>query len=132
MHKWYSFLSKLTPFSSKKANLITRVSLDQLILAPSGSAIFYTSMTLFEGNISYDAVSTRLQANWYPTLLRSWAVYIPVQFCNFTIFPPRFHLPVLSVVSLFWNAYLSYMNANAQEKEKGKEQEDIMAEGGVN
>ena len=38
-------------------------------------------------------------------------LFVPVQLANFSIVPPHLRLVLVNVVSLFWNAYLSYANS---------------------
>jgi len=53
----------------------------------------------------------RISNGYVPTLLRAWAVYIPTQFINFSLVPPHLRFVFVNVVSLFWNTYLSSVNA---------------------
>jgi len=61
----------------------------------------------------------RISENYQPTLLRNWGVFIPAQIINFSIVPHHLRFGVVSVVSLFWNTYLSAVNARTHEEDKG-------------
>ncbi|TFK35307.1 hypothetical protein BDQ12DRAFT_655678 [Crucibulum laeve] len=118
MTYWYAFLNKLK-FASPTKALIYRVWLDQAILTPGAVAAFYTSMAVLEGKPK--EAWPRIQNAYVPTLVRNWGVFIPTQIINFSLVPPHLRLVVVSIVSLFWNTYLSAANAAAQ-KAKGIEQ----------
>jgi len=110
--KWFQFLSRLQfPSPAKKA--IYSTTLDQAFLSPGMVAFFFTSMTLLEGKKFVD-VKERLSKTYVPTLMRNWAVFVPTQLINFALVPPHLRFVVVSVVSLFWNTYLSAVNAAQQ------------------
>ncbi|GAA6002557.1 hypothetical protein JCM10207_001181 [Rhodosporidiobolus poonsookiae] len=87
-----------------------RVALDQFALTPCMVSLFFTAQTFLEGK-GVDEAKKRLEKSWWPTLQRNWGVWIPVQLANFSLVPPHMRLVVVNVVSLFWNAYLSYANS---------------------
>jgi len=57
----------------------------------------------------------RVQAAYVPTLVRNWSVFIPTQIVNFSLVPPHLRFFTVSIVSLFWNTYLSASNASHHE-----------------
>jgi len=89
------------------------VYLDQSIFSPAAVAYFFGSMSLLEGNGLGEA-GNRISHAYIPTLLRNWTLYIPTQVINFSIVPPHLRFLFVSVVSLFWNTYLSAVNAQEQ------------------
>ena len=48
-----------------------------------------------------------LSQAFVPTLLRNWAVFIPVQILNFSVVPPQGRFVFVSVVNLFWSESFS-------------------------
>lgn len=58
-----------------------------------------------------------METSFFPTLTTNWSVWIPVQAVNFSIVPIHLRLLSVNVVSLFWNAYLSYANAKSASPE---------------
>jgi len=113
MTKWYQFLNRIK-FPSPTKALVYRVWLDQAILTPFAVGFFYSSMSVLEGKPE-EAVD-RVKAAYVPTLIRNWAVYIPTQLVNFSLIPPHLRFVTVSVVSLFWNTYLSYSNARRADE----------------
>ncbi|KAF8892308.1 hypothetical protein CPB84DRAFT_1826122 [Gymnopilus junonius] len=109
MTKWYQLLNRIK-FPSPTKALVYRVWLDQAFLTPVAIAFFYSSMSVLEGK-TQDAFH-RVKSAYVSTLIRNWGVFIPTQLINFSLVPPHLRFVVVGVVSLFWNTYLSYSNAN--------------------
>ncbi|KAJ3502498.1 hypothetical protein NLJ89_g8859 [Agrocybe chaxingu] len=119
MTKWYQFLNGIK-FPSPTKALMYRLWLDQAILTPVAVAFFYGSMSMLEGKPN-EAVD-RVKAAYVPTLIRNWGVYIPTQIINFSIIPPHLRFVTVSIVSLFWNTYLSASNASHEKAQRAAEQ----------
>ncbi|KAI0056889.1 hypothetical protein BV25DRAFT_1831774 [Artomyces pyxidatus] len=107
--KWLQFLGRLQ-FSSPTKAIIYRTWLDQSLAAPLVVGWFFTSMTFLEGHGLSEATE-RMKASYAPTLMRGWLVFGPAQAINFWLVPPQLRFVFLGVVSLFWNTYLSAVNA---------------------
>ncbi|PPQ70613.1 hypothetical protein CVT24_000686 [Panaeolus cyanescens] len=121
MTKWYQLLNGMK-FPSPRKALVYRVWLDQAILTPGAVAFFYGCMSVLEGKPG-EAIP-RIKAAYVPTILRNWAVYIPTQIINFALVPPHLRLVVVSVVSLFWNTYLSASNTRAEQEAKALQEQN--------
>ncbi|KAG6807601.1 hypothetical protein H0H92_006959 [Tricholoma furcatifolium] len=114
MTKWYQYLNSIN-FGSPTRAVVARVALDQAVLTPVAVAFFFGSMSTLEGK-PHEAVE-RIQAAYVPTLFRNWGVFLPTQIINFAVVPHHLRFVVVSVVSLFWNTYLSAVNARQQRLE---------------
>ncbi|KAJ7735708.1 hypothetical protein B0H16DRAFT_1425907 [Mycena metata] len=114
--KWYQLLNRLQ-FKSPTKGIVYRVWLDQCVLTPGAVIVFFGSMALLEGKPQ--EVVPRIGAGYVPTLLRNWAVFVPTQIINFWLVPPHLRFVVVSVVSLFWNTYLSVANSIAKKQAVG-------------
>jgi len=112
MTKWYQFLNRIK-FPSPMKAVMYRVWLDQAVLTPVAVGFFFGSMTLLEGK-SVSEAGHRIRSAYVPTLLRNWGVFIPTQIINFAFIPHHLRFVTVSIVSLFWNTYLSAVNANEQ------------------
>ncbi|KAI8996219.1 hypothetical protein BD414DRAFT_512668 [Trametes punicea] len=110
--KWLQFLERLK-FSSPTKGVVYRVYLDQGVFTPMVVGMFFGSLTLLEGKGVF-AAKERIQEAYVPTLLRNWGVFIPTQIVNFSLVPPHLRFVTVGTVSLFWNAYLSSVNAKKQ------------------
>ncbi|KAI6103955.1 hypothetical protein EDD16DRAFT_1888077 [Pisolithus croceorrhizus] len=112
--KWYQLLNRIK-FSSPTKAVVYRVWLDQAILTPVAVGVFFGTMSILEGQGVSGAVE-RTRTAYEPTLIRNWMVFIPTQIINFSIVPHHLRFVVVSVVSLFWNTYLSAVNARSQRQ----------------
>ncbi|SCZ99520.1 BZ3500_MvSof-1268-A1-R1_Chr3-1g06059 [Microbotryum saponariae] len=118
--RWYQMLEgiKLKSKPARTSRIVhlrfvaTRVGLDQFVLTPVLVSVFYTSMALSEGQ-GIQGAKERVRSAWWPTLQKNWGLFIPVQIANFAIVPAHLRLVLVNVVSLFWNAYLSYANSKS-------------------
>ncbi|OAX36120.1 hypothetical protein K503DRAFT_802292 [Rhizopogon vinicolor AM-OR11-026] len=113
--KWYQLLNRIK-FSSPTKAVIYRVWLDQAILTPVAVGFFFGTMSILEGQ-GISGARDRISTAYTPTLIRNWGVFIPTQIINFAIVPHHLRFVVVSVVSLFWNTYLSAINASSQHQE---------------
>ncbi|KAI6118236.1 hypothetical protein F5141DRAFT_609658 [Pisolithus sp. B1] len=129
--KWYQLLNRIK-FSSPTKAVVYRVWLDQAILTPVAVGVFFGTMSILEGQgvsgasgthphgkslcSSAEKILTVAQQAYEPTLIRNWMVFIPTQIINFSIVPHHLRFVVVSVVSLFWNTYLSAVNARSQRQ----------------
>ncbi|GAA5822535.1 hypothetical protein JCM10212_004237 [Sporobolomyces blumeae] len=114
--KWFTALERIK-LASKPLQLTARVAADQFLFTPVMVGVFFTSQTFLEGK-GIDEAQRRLRESWWPTLQKNWQLWIPTQAANFAIVPVHLRLVVVNVVSLFWNAYLSYANSQAESTEE--------------
>lgn len=49
----------------------------------------------------------KIEAELWPTIVNSAKVWVPAHLVNFTVVPVHFRPVTISVVSIFWNCYLS-------------------------
>ncbi|KAF8186316.1 hypothetical protein BJ912DRAFT_1022841 [Pholiota molesta] len=98
MTTWYSFLNRIK-FPSPTNAFIYRVCL--------AVGFFYSSMSVLEGK-----PEEAVEHAYVPTLIRNWGVFIPTQIITFSLTPPHLRFGIVSIVSLFWNTYLSASDAS--------------------
>jgi len=111
---WLGFLNKIQ-FSSPLKGVVYRVFMDQTMFTPVVVGVFFGSMTLLEGKSVADA-QERIRDSYVPTLVRNWGVFVPAQIVNFALVPPPMRFLAVGTVSLFWNSYLSAVNAREATK----------------
>ena len=101
--KWFRFLSQVFPVtkSSAFAPAMKRVAFDQIIFAPFGLAVFYTTMTIAEGG-GRRAVSNKLRDMYIPTLKANYLVWPAVQIVNFRLMPVQFQLVCQFAKDCLW------------------------------
>lgn len=111
---WFGRVLERVRFSSKAANIATKVALDQAIASPAFVALFFGATTIMEGG-SPDQAKNKIIHNWWPTLKTAWGLWIPVQTLNMALVPPSQRLLFVNVVSIFWNTFLSIKSAAASD-----------------
>ncbi|KAJ1818239.1 hypothetical protein LPJ60_004425 [Coemansia sp. RSA 2675] len=115
-HKWYSFINTRIPLPPKgrlfALGLAKRVATDQLVFAPVGIAGFFVAMNFMEGR-NWESARLRLREYYLPTMAANYAVWPAVQTVNFGWIPMLYRVPFCSVVSIFWNAFISWANAQS-------------------
>ncbi|KAJ2455746.1 hypothetical protein EV183_000593 [Coemansia sp. RSA 2336] len=119
-HKWYLFLNRAFPLSptiqQEKFGFVTtvskRVAADQFVYAPVGIAGFFVAMNFMEGK-DWASAKLRLHEYYLPTLLANYMVWPAVQAINFGFVPTIYRVPFSSVVSIFWNTFISWANSQS-------------------
>ncbi|KAI9628618.1 hypothetical protein KEM48_011574 [Puccinia striiformis f. sp. tritici PST-130] len=105
--RWFKTLDFIQ-LKSHKLTTLLKLSIDQIIAAPTMLAFFFYTMN-FCNDLKQG--EERLREKWGPTLYKNWIVFIPLQAINFGVVPSHLRLLVINGASLFWNSYLSYANA---------------------
>ncbi|KAI0724744.1 hypothetical protein C8Q72DRAFT_856795 [Fomitopsis betulina] len=111
--KWLVVLQRLK-VQSRVREVAYKVWLDQTVFTPGVIGFFFTSMTLLEGKSFQDA-QQRVTEAYVPTLIRNWGVFVPTQILNFWLVPAQYRFFAVNFVALFWNAYLSAVNARTAQ-----------------
>ena len=86
---------------------ISSLFVDQLITSPIVLSMFLTFHPLLSG-FQWNEVKNGWFERWAGLQFSSWAVWFPVQFCNFALVPYQFRILYLQTAALLWNMYLSY------------------------
>jgi len=106
-HFWYKFLDTKFPLTTWKHTAI-KVSLDQLCFSPPFYTSFFAIMPLLEGHGVSNSIEN-IKQKFLTTYLVDCVVWPPAQTINFRYFKPEYRLLFVSVVSVGWNAFLSWM-----------------------
>ena len=64
---------------------------------------------------SHPLTHTPAPQAYVPTLVRNWGVFVPTQILNFWLVPAQYRFFAVNTVALFWNAYLSAVNARTAQ-----------------
>eukprot|EP00357_Protocruzia_adherens_P030206 CAMPEP_0115039410 /NCGR_PEP_ID=MMETSP0216-20121206/44011_1 /TAXON_ID=223996 /ORGANISM="Protocruzia adherens, Strain Boccale" /LENGTH=165 /DNA_ID=CAMNT_0002420043 /DNA_START=64 /DNA_END=561 /DNA_ORIENTATION=+ len=109
--KWYTaWLPRLIGNRSKSKLRIVceKVMFDEFIQSPFYYLSFLPGMTMLSGGSINDAVQ-KTKKDFFRLLISDWIVWPPIQFLNFWFVPNHMQAFVVSSVSVFWAAYLSYV-----------------------
>jgi len=104
-HTWYIALEALVP----RADLVGAVSkmvIDQSIMAPISTVMFFGSMGLMEGKSTAATVGVIKDKTW-STLLVNWQIWPIAQVINMYFVPVTLRVLFLNVVGLGYNTILS-------------------------
>lgn len=113
--QWQALAMKYITFPGPAyKTVLTRVAVEQSLITPPIVAIFFGSQALMEGK-GWEVAKLRVEEKWWPTQIKSWSVWIPVQLFNFAVVPHMLRVPFASVVAVFWQAYMSVLNARPSQ-----------------
>jgi hypothetical protein len=128
LHVWYGSLSRVTVAAassrSKWRLLAKRVALDQFVFTPVFFPTFLIGLWWLDGSLSWDMVQRQLPAIMPHMLCANWAIWIPAQAINFSLVPLPYQVLFSNVVSLLWNAVVSYL----EQQKKQQPEATIIAE----
>ena len=106
MHLWYSRLDRHIKGSLSKT-VLRKLLLDQTLFLPLYLASFLVVMAALRGDSRVD-IREHLRRDYMPMLMTSYALWPIVQAASFALVPGKFRVPLINVVALFWNTYLSW------------------------
>jgi len=110
--KWFQLLSKTFPITKQSgtSQALKRVVCDQVVFAPFGLGLFFSYLTVAEGQ-GPRAIKKKMEQVYVPTLKANYMIWPLVQILNFRIIPLQFQLPFVSTVGIFWTCYISLANS---------------------
>ncbi|ETW01228.1 hypothetical protein H310_06814 [Aphanomyces invadans] len=109
LHVSYGMLNRMFVGVTTTA-VLQRVAVDQLVLTPAFFVSYFALMqTLSPTNVT---IEDKLRQEWWPTVQANWIVWVPAQLLNFRFIRPSYQVLFSNVVSLFWNAYMSFVSHN--------------------
>lgn len=130
-HAWFGFLARQFP-KLTAPSIITRVALDQFAFTPVILSSFISSLWTLEGVMGdaseenkNKAITTRLQETLPDVIVANWMLWGPVQLFNFRVVPQKYQVLFANMISLVWNAYLSFSTRGAPTVDPAIEEEII-------
>ena len=103
-YAWYQYLDRCMPKQTVQ-NIIAKVVLNQIVLAPCVIAVVFAWNKLWQGKLS--ELPKKYQKDALPALLFGVRFWIPVSIINFWVVPLQARVAFMSTNSIFWNFYLS-------------------------
>ncbi|KAK9804473.1 hypothetical protein WJX73_005751 [Symbiochloris irregularis] len=107
---WYRALDRVFPLKTTQ-NFLTKVTLNQLLLAPVVLAGVFTWNLALQGQ--GDRAPAKIKQDLVPTMTTGWKFWIPASSINFWLIPVQHQVLYMSCCGIFWSAYLSY-SSNTQ------------------
>jgi hypothetical protein len=79
--------------------VFSKVALDQVLMAPCMTSLFFASMALLEGSRGADVADT-VKSKLKPTLLANWTVWPIAHVINFALVPPAQRILYINVINV--------------------------------
>eukprot|EP00741_Cyanophora_paradoxa_P024976 tig00000334_g24109.t1 len=118
-HFFYGYLDRRFPTSGGWGNVARKVCINSALLSPVINFLFLSFVRAVDVALEGDAgripeeVKAKLEAEWLPSYLNSLCFWPAVHAVNFGFLPAEYRMLVLSVASVFWTAYLSFVGHRA-------------------
>ncbi|XP_054474438.1 protein Mpv17 isoform X2 [Anoplopoma fimbria] len=104
--KWLKVLDGLVVGGTKSA-AIKKMLIDQLCFAPCFLGAFLGISGALNGLTVGENV-TKLKRDYPDALIYNYYLWPPVQIANFYFIPLHYRLPVVQIVAVSWNSYLTW------------------------
>ncbi|KAG2495218.1 hypothetical protein HYH03_006824 [Edaphochlamys debaryana] len=106
-HFWFQLLdTKVFPEAmTSPLAVLTKMSLDQLLMCPTATALFFTVMRIWEGHPN-DALSY-MRTKIAPTLRANYVLWPAAHIINFAFVPPAQRILYCNAVGVIWTVILS-------------------------
>ena len=126
---WLSWMDRVN-LSTARRTVVARLGLDFFIYAPTFQSVFFMSMALLEGQ-SPSRAWERCVETIPHSLPASYAFWLPMQICTFTIIPTHLRIAWVNTGSLLWNVALSFLNQRARVYEGGAACAQVVTQDGA-
>jgi len=115
-HFYYQLLDSLIPPSQQAFSSTTaiKVGIDQFLQAPVFTVIIFAFLGALEGK-SWEEIQKKLKADYAPTMVANWKLWIPAACFNLAFCPPILRVAFVNVVFFFWSIFLSLV-VNREEE----------------
>ncbi|KAF2071206.1 hypothetical protein CYY_007474 [Polysphondylium violaceum] len=107
LHYWYTSLDKIVVGSGKTV-YIKKMLLDQGVFAPIVISCFMGIMNTIHGKSLADT-EQKIKNDLFYAMKANWMLWPAAQLINFSLVPPNLRVLYTSVVSIFWNIFLSHL-----------------------
>ncbi|KAI9251439.1 hypothetical protein BDA99DRAFT_521868 [Phascolomyces articulosus] len=109
---WLTFLNNAIKIQHRVKGALVKLAIDQAVVPPSINAVFLTSISLLEGR-NLPEIKEKFRTSYFAALSNSYQLWPFVNFVSFIFINPAYRPLTNSVISVGWNAYLSYLNQTA-------------------
>jgi peroxisomal membrane protein 2 len=105
LHTWYNLLARTVTWKGPSA-VAAKVALDRLFFAPVMIGAVFGATLAMDGKAHL--LRRKLEADWWPTVLANWTVWVPAQAVNFALVPTQLQVLWAQTFAMAWKAYLSW------------------------
>lgn len=106
-HGWYMFLDRVLP-AVKPLVVGKKILVDQIVAAPVMAFGFFMGTNLLE-RLPFDKSWDEFKQKFWTVYKMDWMIWPAAQAINFFYLAPKFRVLYVSVVTLFWDSFLSYI-----------------------
>ncbi|KAL4236950.1 hypothetical protein ACF0H5_005336 [Mactra antiquata] len=117
-HGWYKVLDRFLPGATLQT-VGKKILADQAVAGPFFCSAFFMGMNLLEGKGVQSGVE-EVKEKFLTVYLLDWCVWPPAQFFNFFFLPPKARVVYVSLITLAWNTFLSWMKHREHHVESKK------------
>lgn len=108
-HLWFQFLdTSIFPGRTGPLATLTKLFLDQGLMAPLGIILFFYTLSRLENN-SHDVAAATTKEKFKPTVLANYCLWPLANYINFALVPPQQRILYINVIYVFWVTFLSHM-----------------------
>nr|CAH7750328.1 unnamed protein product [Callosobruchus chinensis] len=108
LYGWIRISTLMWPTTNLKTS-ITKAIVEQLTYGPAALICFFFGMSLLEGKSIAEA-KKEVEAKFLPTWKVGVCIWPVLQTVNFNYVSEKNRVPVISICSLMWTCFLSYMH----------------------
>jgi len=119
-HYWFNAVDRIVPGNGPRA-MLTKVLIDQGIMAPFGATVFFTSYGMVvDGEKPREAFNTATD-DVRKVVPKGWAFWGPFHSINFSRIPLNLRKPVADAAGLVWSVIFSRVAFENDEAAEGAE-----------
>ncbi|KAL2061009.1 hypothetical protein VTL71DRAFT_9061 [Oculimacula yallundae] len=112
-YKWFMFLNSHFNYTSKALSLLTKVTVNQIVFAPSFNTYFFGMQSLLSGD-TLPQVWERIKQTVPTSVVNSCKLWPAVTAFSFTFIEPQYRSIFAGVIAIGWQTYLSFLNRAAE------------------
>ncbi|KAI9151578.1 PXMP2/4 family protein [Paramyrothecium foliicola] len=116
-YEWFLFLSRNFNYSSRLLSLTVKVVVNQAFMSPLFNVYFFGAQALLSGE-DLAGAGQRIRDTVPTSIVTSWKVWPAISAVSFAFVPMEHRAVFSGSFAIGWQAYLSYLNKNAEVKEK--------------
>ncbi|KAI5364288.1 hypothetical protein Slin14017_G062520 [Septoria linicola] len=118
-YKWFMWLGRNFNYDKHWKGLVVKILVSQTFFTPTFNSYFFGMQTLLAGG-SWAEVKERVWRTVPTSWINSWKFWPMITAFNFTFISPQNRNVFAGFVAIGWQTYLSWLNREAEMKEKEK------------
>ena len=112
----FMFLSYNFNYASRLLSIATKVTVNQIVYAPTFNTYFFGMQALLAGE-SLEETWMRVKNTVPTSMVNSVKLWPAVTAFSFTFIPIEFRSIFVGIIAVGWQTYLSFLNRSAEDEE---------------